>query len=119
MAIISVVVGIAVPPLRGAVKATRLETGRQTFIGDLRLARTEAIRRNRPVYVAMTGATTYDIEYLGQRTLKEGVRFWGGPDTIRFAPFGPLMTGMTTYVLRLESTNTLVRLTAAGNASAR
>ncbi|HEX6135297.1 MAG TPA: GspH/FimT family pseudopilin [Longimicrobiales bacterium] len=118
LAILSVVVGIAVPPLRGAVKSTRLETARQTLIGDLRLARTEAIRRNRSVTVTITGANTYNIQFLGGRTLKEGVRFSAGPSSIQFAAFGALLTGATNYSLRLENTTAVVRLSTAGNASA-
>jgi prepilin-type N-terminal cleavage/methylation domain-containing protein len=117
MVILSIVAGIAVPAMQSAAQSSRLETGRQTFIGDLRLARTEAIRRNRSVYVAMTSPSTYTIEYIGGRTLKEGVTFESAPDTVRFAAFGPLQTGMATYVLDLDGTNTTVRLSAAGNAS--
>lgn len=107
------------PPLSSVVKSTRLETARQSFIGDMRLARTEAIRRNRTVDVTKTGVSTYTIEYIGTRTLEEGATFVSGPTTIRFAPFGPLLTGTTTYVLRLEGTNTTIRLSAAGNVSAQ
>lgn len=118
MMIITIVIGIAVPPLSSVVKSTRLEAARQTFIGDMRLARTEAIRRNRTVDVTKTGVSTYTIEYIGTRTLEEGATFVSGPASIQFAPFGPLLTGTATYVLRLEGTNTTIRLSAAGNASA-
>lgn len=119
LVILFLITAIAVPPLQSVVRSTRLETGRQTFIGDLRLARTEAIRRNRSVDVTLTGQRTYTIQYIGPRTLQEGVTFTGGPTTIRFAPFGPLMTGMTTYMLRLDGRNTVVRLSASGNVSAQ
>jgi len=115
----TIVIGVAVPPLSSAVKATRLETARQKFIGDMRLARTEAIRRNRTVDVTTTGASTYTIEYIGTRTLEEGATFVMGPASIRFAPFGPLLTGASMYVLRLEGTNMTIRLSAAGNVSAQ
>lgn len=117
MAIMAIVAGIAVPSLQSVTRLTRLETGGQNFMGDLRLARTEAIRRNRSVYVAKTGADTYTIEYIGDRTLREGVTFSSGPDTVRFAAFGPLQTGMATYMLELEGKTRTVRLSAAGNAS--
>lgn len=117
LAIMTIVAGIAVPALQSATRITRMETGGQTFMGDLRLARMEAIRRNRSVYVAKTGPDTYTIEYIGARTLKEGVTFSSGPDTVRFAAFGPVQTGMTTYTLTLDGDTRTVRLSAAGNAS--
>lgn len=117
MAIMLIVAGIAVPSLQSVTRITRMETGGQNFVGDLRLARMEAIRRNRSVYVAKTGPSTYTIEYIGARSLREGVTFSSGPDTVRFAAFGPLQTGMATYTLQLEGRTRTVRLSAAGNAS--
>lgn len=117
MAILTIVAGIAVPAMQAAARLTRMETGGQTFMGDLRLARMEAIRRNRSVYVAKTGLDTYTIEYIGARTLREGVTFGSGPDTVRFAAFGPVQTGMATYTLQLDGETRTVRLSAAGNAS--
>lgn len=117
MAIMTLVAGIAVPAMAGAARATRMANATAAFVGDLRLARTEAIRRNRTVYVAKTGPSTYTIEYLGGRTLSDDVTFVSGPDTLRFAAFGPTVTGMTAYVLEVEGEQSTIRLSAAGNAS--
>ncbi|MGH7449048.1 MAG: GspH/FimT family pseudopilin [Longimicrobiales bacterium] len=119
MSIISIVLMTAVPPLMGVVRGRRLENATQSLIGDLRLARTEAIRRNRTVFVARTGATTYTIEYVGDRTLTDGVAFNAAtPDTLRFTAFGPAQTGMVLITLHLDGDTSRVRVSAGGNASA-
>ena len=117
MTIMLIVAGVAVPAIQSVARVTRIETARQTFIGDLRLARTEAIRRNRTVTVQKTSPTTYTIEYIGGRTLQEGAVFLTGPDEVRFAAFGPVLTGIASYTLKLEGQTTTVSLSAAGNAS--
>jgi type IV fimbrial biogenesis protein FimT len=117
MVILLLIAGIAVPPLQLVARSTRMESARQTFIGDLRLARVEAIRRNRSVSVTRTGPSSYTIEYIGARSLKDGVTFGSGPAVVRFAAFGPLQTGMATYTLQLDGKTSTVRLSAAGNAS--
>lgn len=117
MAILLLVAGIAVPSFQAASRATRITNGTAAFVGDLRLARMEAIRRNRSVAVTTTGASTYTIEYIGGRTLNDGVTFGSGPALVRFAPFGPLQTGLATYTLNLDGQTRTIRLSASGNAS--
>lgn len=119
MAISAIVMGIAVAPMQATARAARLENARQALIGDLRLARVEAIRRNRSVDVTLVSDSTYTIEYIGSRSLKDGVTFASGTAALRFAPFGPVMTGMGSYVLELEGESSTVAVSAAGNASAQ
>jgi type II secretion system protein H len=114
--IMGVAAGVALPPLQAASRTSRLEASAQQLIGDLRVARTEAIRRNAAVYVARTGASTYHVQHVGHRSLPDGVTFQSGPDTVRFAAFGPVLTGAATYSLRLKLASTTVRVTTAGNA---
>lgn len=116
MAIFLILAGVAVPSLQSVSRASRIANGTHAFVGDLRLARMEAIRRNRSVEVEQTGATTYTIEYIGARTLSDGVTFSSGPALVRFAPFGPLQTGLATYTLNLDGDIRTVRLSASGNA---
>jgi type II secretion system protein H len=117
--IIGAVLALAVPPLQAVSQRTELSSGAQQLIGDLRLARTEAIRRNTSVFVARTGSSTYQIQYVGARTLPGEVRFNSGPDTVRFAAFGPVVTGTSTYALRRGTRTMNVVLTAAGHAAAQ
>ena len=119
MVTVSIVVVIALPPMFATIRGTRLEAAQQAFIGDLRLARMEAIRRNVSIAVQKTSATTYTIDSIGGRTLEDGVTFTAGPTTLRFAPFGPVPTGEATYTLHLNGKSRTVFVTTAGNAIAR
>jgi prepilin-type N-terminal cleavage/methylation domain-containing protein len=117
LAIFGIVAGIATPSAQKVGRGTRLTSGAQQLIGDMRLARTEAIRRNTSIYVARTGASTYHIQNIGDRTLPEGVTFASGPDTIRFAAFGPVLTGAAVYSLTVSGKTASVRVGPSGHAS--
>ena len=119
MMTIAIVVVIALPPMFATIRGTRLESARQALIGDLRLARMEAIRRNVGINVQKTSTTTYTIDSIGVRTLEDGVTFTSGPATLRFAPFGPVPTGAATYTLHLNGKSATVTVSTAGNASAQ
>jgi prepilin-type N-terminal cleavage/methylation domain-containing protein len=114
--IMGIAAGVALPPLRAAARGSRLDASAQQLIGDLRVARTEAIRRNAPVFVARTGDSTYHVQHVGNRSLPDGVTFQSGPDTVRFAAFGPVLTGAATYSLQMNAASTTVQVTTAGNA---
>jgi prepilin-type N-terminal cleavage/methylation domain-containing protein len=118
MMVVSIVMVTAMPPMWATVRGTRLEAARQELIGDLRLARMEAIRRNVSIAVQKTSATSYTIDSIGARTLRDGVMFSSAPETLRFAPFGPVPTGSATYALRLNGKSGAVRVSTAGNATA-
>jgi type IV fimbrial biogenesis protein FimT len=113
----SLLMVIALPPMFTTIRGTRLEAARQEFVGDLRLARMEAIRRNVSIAVQKTSATTYTIDSMGTRTLADGATFTSGPTTLRFAAFGPVPTGAATYVLQLNGKSGTVRISTAGNAT--
>jgi type IV fimbrial biogenesis protein FimT len=117
LVIFGIVAGIAMPSAQKVGRGTRLTSGAQQLIGDMRLARTEAIRRNTSIYVARTGTSTYHIQNIGDRTLPEGVTFASGPDTVRFAAFGPVLTGAAVYSLSLNGKTASVRVGPSGHAS--
>ena len=118
MMTMAIVIVMALPPMFTTIRGTRLESARQAFIGDLRLARMEAIRRNVSIAVERTSSTTYRIDSIGTRTLEDGVKFASGPITLRFAAFGPVPTGAATYTLQLNGKAGVVRVSTAGNATA-
>jgi type II secretory pathway pseudopilin PulG len=112
--IIGVLLSIGAPRVAQANRSGQLEWSRQVFIGDLRLARQEAVRRNVSIAVRRTGATTYSIDSIGTRTLPEGVSFTGGPDSLRISPFGGIAAGSATYTMSLDGRAIAVRVSAAG-----
>jgi type II secretory pathway pseudopilin PulG len=119
MVTVSIVVVIALPPMFATIRGTRLEAAQQAFIGDLRVARMEAIRRNVGITGERTSATTYTIDSIGARTLEEGVTFTAGPTTLRFAPYGPVPTGAVSYTLHLNGKSRIVDVNSAGHPIAR
>ena len=119
MMTMAIMIVIALPPMFNTIRGTRLEAARTSFIGDLRLARMEAIRRNVSIAVQKTSATTYTIDSIGTRTLEEEATFSSGPTTLRFAPFGPVPTGSATYELQLNGKSTTVTVSTAGNATGK
>ncbi len=75
------------------------------------------MRRNASVYVAKKDSVTYEIQYVGDRTLPNNVVFGGSsPDTVRFASFGPTLTGPVTYTLSLGGNSATVLVEASGMA---
>ena len=76
------------------------------------------MRRNASVYVVKKDSVTYEIQYIGERTLPSNVVFDGSnPDTVKFAAFGPTLTGPATYTLSLGGYSTAVFIEASGMAS--
>ena len=98
----------------------RLDSGAQQLAGGLHRARVEAIKRNTPVFLAKTGASSYEIRFAGTHTLPDGVVFGvSDPDTVWFAAFGPALTGSTVYNLVQGSETKRVELNAAGFAAVK
>ena len=98
----------------------RVSSAAHQLSGDLQRARIEALKRNRSVHVARTGATQYVIQYLGARTLPDGVVFEPtSADTVRFAAFGPALTGATVFTVSLGTYQREVEVNAAGYPSVR
>ena len=75
------------------------------------------MRRNASVYVAKKDSLTYQIQYVGDRKLPSEVVFDGSsPDTVRFASFGPTLTGPVTYTLSRGGYSTTVLVESSGMA---
>jgi prepilin-type N-terminal cleavage/methylation domain-containing protein len=95
----------------------QVESAAQQLVRDLNRARTEAVKRNATVYLAKTSTTQYDLQHVGIRDLPGGVTFVSGPDTVKFAAFGPAISGAATYVVTLQGTNKNVQVSASGFAN--
>ena len=109
--------GFAFPRFVETVTRIELDGAAQTLASDLRRARIDAMRRNASVYVARKDSVTYEIQYVGNRTLPSSVVFdVSSPDTVRFASFGPTLTGPVTYTLSRSGSFTTVLVEASGMA---
>ena len=107
--------GFAVPAISGSLTSMRLGTTARTFAADLRRARIEALRRNVAISVRSQFGGTYQIDSIGQRTLDGGVTFTlSSADSVRFASFGPSLTGAVTFVLSIGGDSVNVAVAASG-----
>jgi prepilin-type N-terminal cleavage/methylation domain-containing protein len=117
LVILGMVASIGVPPLSALSRRMRTDVAANSFAADLRLARSEALKRNRSVFVAKTGSNTYNVEFLGNRSLQEGAAFGAGaPDTVRFAAFGPVTGGGVSYSIRVGNLTQTVTVNVSGHA---
>src|SRR5688572_18598722 len=116
--IVVVVVGVALvmalPRVTGVRRSIQLDAAAQQFVGDLRRARIEALKRNTSIRVDVSGMSSYRIDSIGVRELAGGVRFSSGATSVRFASFGPPLTGAASFTLALGSRTKTVSLNAAG-----
>jgi type II secretory pathway pseudopilin PulG len=121
MLLVVVIMGILmaiVAPRFGNMRVKyQVEAAAQQLVRDLNRARTEAVKRNANVYLAKTSTTAYDLQHVGARSLPNNVTFLSGPDTVRFAAFGPAITGAATFMLSLSGVAKSVKVNASGFAS--
>jgi type IV fimbrial biogenesis protein FimT len=115
--LIGIIVALAAPRFGTMRLQWQVDAGAQQLVGDLSRARVEAVKRNDMVWLAKTSTTGYRIRFVGDRSLPAGVAFTSGPDTVKFAAFGPALTGATSYQLAVGTTTREVRVNAAGFAS--
>ncbi len=112
------IVMIAFPQVGDTVSRMQVDGAAHKLAGDLRRARIEAMRRNVSVYVARKDSVTYEIQYLGDRYLPNDITFNGSsPDTVRFASFGPTLTGPVTYTRSRGGYSATVLVEASGMAT--
>ena len=117
LAVVGILAAIATPRIERLSRSLRIEGSAQAFVGDLNRARTQAIKHNATVTVALTGAQAYRIAGVGTRNLDEEVRFTGtSPDSVNFTGFGTTGDGREVYTLRLGELERQVVLDAAGQA---
>jgi prepilin-type N-terminal cleavage/methylation domain-containing protein len=95
----------------------QVEAAGQQLVRDLNRARTEAIKRNDMVWVAKQSSTSYRIRNLGDRLVPGGVTITAGPDTVKFAAFGPAITGPAQYTLTLDGVTRTVQVSSSGFAN--
>lgn len=114
MGILATIVG---PKVASLSHRSTVEGAAQQLLGDLQRARMEAIKRNASVTLKRTGSSSYTITFVGTRKLS-GATFQSGPDSVRFASFGPLqLGGGSTFVVVAGGYTRTVTLNAAGHAS--
>jgi prepilin-type N-terminal cleavage/methylation domain-containing protein len=117
VSILGILMAMVAPRFGSMRLRWQVEAAGQQLVRDLNRARTEAVKRNDMVWVAKTGNTAYTIRYVGDRTLPGEVTFTSGPDTVKFAAFGPAISGAATYQLSLQGVTRNVNVNASGFAN--
>ncbi|MBI2073205.1 MAG: GspH/FimT family pseudopilin [Gemmatimonadetes bacterium] len=117
--VMGLMAAMAIPQFGRLRVQWQVDGAAQQLVGDLSRARVEAVKRNAIVWLARTDATTYTIQYIGKRSLPGTVQFTAGPDTVKFAAFGPALVGAGTFTLALSTFTKKVEVNAAGFASVR
>ena len=108
------VLAIAAPRIGAIREGMELDAAAQQLAGDLGRARIEAIRRNQAVSLRKIGTGSYDIDFLGTRALRGAAVLSGAPDSVRFASFGPPVSGPTQFTVTLGARSRVVDVNAAG-----
>jgi prepilin-type N-terminal cleavage/methylation domain-containing protein len=115
MVVAGFLMALALPRFAEVRRSIELDTAAYQLAGDLRRAQVEAIKRNEAVTLARTGASTYSISFIGNRTLEASVTFnVGSADSVRLASFGPPTTGAQAFTLDHGGFSKTVSVTAAG-----
>lgn len=115
VSILGITAGVAWPKFIETRHQMAVESAAQRLARDLGLARTEAIKRNRPVSLRRIGMDSYQIDSVPPREFSDGLRFRGGaPGVVTFVPFGPLTTGPASFELALGNYSKRVEINAAG-----
>ena len=119
MMIVIVIAGflfvIALPRLGKVRDSVQMDSAAQQLLGDLRRLQVEAIKRNQSARLQRTGAATYNMDFVGARTLDGGVTFDVGSATeIRMASFGPPIGGGATFILESGTRQRTVTVSPAG-----
>jgi prepilin-type N-terminal cleavage/methylation domain-containing protein len=115
--ILGILMAIVAPRFGNMRVKYQVEAAGQQLVRDLNRARTEAVKRNANVWLAKTSTTNYTLQHVGDRALPNGVTFTSGPDTVKFAAFGPAISGAATFVLGLSGVVKNVKVNASGFAS--
>ena len=115
IAIVGIVAGVAWPRFIETRRRIAVESSAQRLLRDLGLARTEAIKRNRPVSLRRLSDNSYQIDSVAVRALDPGVLFQtGAPVIVTFAPYGPLSTGSASFRLTRGAHSKRVEINTAG-----
>ncbi len=115
VSILGITAGIAWPKFIEMRQQLAVESAAQRLTRDLGLARTEAIKRNRPVSLRRIGMDSYRIDSVPPREFPDGLRFVGSaPLVVTFVPFGPLTTGPASFRVAYGNYSKRVEINAAG-----
>jgi prepilin-type N-terminal cleavage/methylation domain-containing protein len=113
--IMGLMLAIAAPRFTAMRAGYTLDSAAYQLAGDLRRAQVEAVKRNQTVVVAKTGATTYNITFIGDRAFTEpGVAFGAPAMTVSLASFGPPIGGGATFTITLAGRTKTVTVGANG-----
>jgi type IV fimbrial biogenesis protein FimT len=111
---IGILTTIAVPRVSAIRTRMQVDAAAQQVLGDLRRARSEALKRNTSIRMWKTSASLYSIDSIGSRGLPNSVVFSAGSDSVRFSSFGPPVTGAASFTVSLNGRTKQVVLSAAG-----
>jgi prepilin-type N-terminal cleavage/methylation domain-containing protein len=115
IALVGFLLAIALPRFAEARLRMQLDTAAHQLAGDLRRAQVEAIKRNQSVKLAMTGPSTYSIDFIGNRSFEGNVTFdVGSADSVRMASFGPPVTGIAAFTVTHSGAQKTVTVSGAG-----
>ena len=118
VSVLAVGTSIAIPRITAIRDQLSLEAAAQELVHQLNLARSEAIKRNQPTSFYKRTAKNFQVGALTVRALPGQVTFASGaPDSVRYASFGPPVTGAVTIPLQVGTRIKTVRVNAAGYAS--
>lgn len=118
VSVLAIGTSVAIPRITAIRDKLSLEAAAQELVHQLNLARSEAIRRNQPTSFYKRSEKTFQIGTLTARALPGHVTFAAGaPDSVRYASFGPPVTGAATITLQVGTSTRTVRVNAAGYAS--
>jgi prepilin-type N-terminal cleavage/methylation domain-containing protein len=112
--IVGILVTISIPRISNIRQGMAVDAAANQLLGDLRRARSEALKRNKSILMWKTAATTYSVDSIGSRTLPNSAEFSSGSDSVRFSSFGPPISGGATFAISLNGKTRTVVLTAAG-----
>jgi prepilin-type N-terminal cleavage/methylation domain-containing protein len=114
--IAGMLMAIALPRFQNRRNRYWLDTAAYQLAGDLRRAQIEAIRRNQPVTLERINDSTYNVDFIGDRLLRDKVKFSTAlsADSVRLAAFGPPTTGARSFVVQLSGAQKTVTVSAAG-----
>jgi prepilin-type N-terminal cleavage/methylation domain-containing protein len=113
--IMGILLGLLVAPLGKVRDSMRIDGAAQQVAGDIRRLQVEAIKRNKPLTLLRTGATTYTVDSIGSRVLEDGVTFaTASSSQVRMASFGPPVGGGASFILNYGALQKTIAVNASG-----
>lgn len=115
LTMLGILTTMAMPKIAQTRTRLTLEAATHEFARSFAFARSEAIRRNQTVTITPSGDTAYVLPTIGYKVLPKGARFTSTPAAnIRFASFGPPVSGVGTYQITYKGRVSRIEINAAG-----